>query len=146
MKQTPAAHTASKTSICKRRRFFQPMKQNAAASAESGKNGLRFCSLFAFDVLEIVSAVEVVLPAGVTVAGAKLHAVPAGSPEQLNITVELNPFCGTTETFVVPGVPGETLKDVGEAEIVKSVALGRLILYTALATALFENPLATAIA
>lgn len=123
----PTAHTASKARICKRRRFFQPMKQNAAARTEPGTNGLRFCSLLALDVLEIVSTVETVPPAGVAVAGAKLHAVPAGSPEQVNATVAPNPFSGTTETVVFPGVPGETLNEVGDAEMEKSAALVRLI-------------------
>ena len=146
MKQMPAVQTVSRTSICKRRRFFQPIKQNAAASIEPGKNGLRSCSFIALDVLEIVSTVEAALPAGVTAACAKLHAVPAGSPEQLNATVALNPFCGTTETVVVPVFPGATLNEVGDAEIEKSAALDRLIVYAALATALFENPLAAATA
>jgi len=127
MKQTPAAHTASRTRICKRRRFFQPIKQNAAASIEPGTNGLCGCSFVAVDVLEMVSMVEVVPLAGVTVAGAKLHEVPVGSPEQLNATMLLKLFCGTIDTVVVPGVPGATLKDVGDAEIEKSAVLVKFI-------------------
>jgi hypothetical protein len=43
----------------------------------------------------MVSVVEATAPDGVTVAGAKLHEVPAGNPEQLNETAEAKPFCGT---------------------------------------------------
>jgi len=145
-KQAPAAQTASRPSICKQRRFFQPIKQNAAASTEPGKNGLRSCSFAAVDVLLIVSTVDEALPVGVTAPEANVHCVPAGSPEQLNTTIVLNPFCGTTETTVVPGVPGATFKEVGDAEIEKSAARVGLMVYAAIATALLVNPLAPVIA
>ena len=67
-----------------------------------------------------VSVVEVAAPDGVTAAGEKLHVVPAGNPEQLNDTDELNPFTGETEIVLVPLCPGTTVSDAGEAAIEKS--------------------------
>jgi hypothetical protein len=82
-----------------------------------------------------VSVVEVGASDGVTVGGEKLHEAPEGNPEQLNETAELNPFSGVTEIVVVPLWPPAIVNDVGEAATEKSAA-GRVIVYTALATAL----------
>lgn len=47
-------------------------------------------------VVMVIVVVAACVPFGVTVAGEKLHAAPEGSPEQLNVTAELNPFAGVT--------------------------------------------------
>ena len=49
----------------------------------------------------IVSVTDVGAPAGVTVAGVKVHVAPAGSPEQLKDTAEWNPLSGVTVTVAV---------------------------------------------
>ena len=72
---------------------------------------------------------------GVTVAGKKLHVVPAGSPEQAKETAELKPPAGVTEIAVVPLVPAVAVNDAGDAETEKPGA-GRLTVYVALDTAL----------
>jgi hypothetical protein len=51
---------------------------------------------------EMVSWVVAAAPEGVTVAGAKVHVAPAGSPEHAKLTGESNPFCGVTESVTVP--------------------------------------------
>lgn len=138
MARTPAAPTISRTNICKRRRFFHPMKQNAAANSDPGMNGPGACWNAVVDVFEIVRVVEAGLPNGVTFGGAKVQVVPAGSPEHANVTLELNPFCGATEIVVVPFVPDATVSEVGDAEIEKSALDVMLIVYVAEATALVE--------
>ena len=42
------------------------------------------------------------LPAGVSVAGLKLHVAPAGKPEHAKLTCELNPFAGVTVSVRLP--------------------------------------------
>ena len=74
-----------------------------------------------------VSVVDVV-PGGVTVAGEKLHDAPDGSPEQLNDTLEVNPFSGVTEIVVVTLCPTVTANAVGEAATEKS-GWGRLAVF-----------------
>jgi hypothetical protein len=59
------------------------------------------------------------VPEGVTVAGAKEHVAPAGSPEQAKVTAELNPFTGVTDSVTVPWSPESTVSDDGEALSVK---------------------------
>jgi hypothetical protein len=73
-----------------------------------------------------VSIVEAAAPEGVTLAGAKLHDAPEGSPEQLSETAEANPPCGVTVVVTVPLCPALTVSDVGETEAEKLCA-GRLI-------------------
>ena len=52
-------------------------------------------------------------PAGVTVAGAKLHVESAGSPEQLKLIAEANPNAGVAVTVVVALLPLATDAEVG---------------------------------
>jgi hypothetical protein len=47
--------------------------------------------------------------------GLKEHEVPAGSPEQMNVTAELKPFCGVTVSVTVPCPPVFTVSEVGDA-------------------------------
>lgn len=82
-----------------------------------------------------VSVVEAAAPDNsVTVCGKKLHDAPVGNPEQLNETVELNPYSGVTATVVVPLCPAVSVNEFGVATIEKSGGM----VYVALATALVE--------
>lgn len=118
---SPITLTASRRSSCTLRRFFQPRKQNATASVAPGRNGLelRRTAAVVADVLIVSVVVEAPLPEGVTVAGEKLHDAPVGSPEQVNETAEVKPFCGVTEIVTLPLCPPVTASDDGEAAMVK---------------------------
>ena len=134
-KPSPIAPTAISGRTWTSRRLFQPMQHTTAASALSGINGLAGRR---FDVIEAVvvtvSVVEAAPPEGVTVAGAKLHVAPEGSPEQLNEIGELKPYAGVTEIEVVPFCAPVTVCDAGVAATEKSGGM----VYVALATALVE--------
>jgi hypothetical protein len=117
--------------VRKPRLFFQPAQQNTIASTEPGHHGLelRRKARLGVEVLT-VSAVEVAVPEGVTVAGEKLHDAPVGNPVQLNETGEANELRGVTVTVEVPLCPAVTLSVCGEIAIVKlgvDVAGGRLM-------------------
>ena len=85
------------------RRLFQPMQHTRAASAPIGSSGPAGRWIAAIDTFVVTfSEVEATPVDGVTVCGEKMHVAPAGSPEQLNETVELKPFAGVTEIEVVP--------------------------------------------
>jgi hypothetical protein len=75
------------------------------------------------EVVDTESAAEVV-PGSVIVCGEKLHDEPAGSPEQLNETAELNPFTGVTNIVVAPLSPADTVADAGDAATLKSGVAG----------------------
>jgi hypothetical protein len=66
------------------------------------------------------SAVEAAAPDGVTVGGVKVHVAPACIPEQLKVTVELNPFSGVTVIVVPPLCLLVTVCDAGEPATEKS--------------------------
>jgi hypothetical protein len=119
--------TAKTRNICIQRRLLQPKQQRPAASVTLGKNGpgLRRNSAVAA-LVTMVRVAAAVVPAGVTLAGEKLHDAPDGSPEQMNVTSESNPFSGVIETVVVPLDPDATVMAVGESEMLKSGA-ARLI-------------------
>jgi hypothetical protein len=124
---TPKAANASSRNVCAQRRFFQPSQQRPAASGTPGKSGPELCRTSAIAAeVEIVRVVVAAAPAGITLAGEKLHDAPDGSPEQLNETAEANPFCGVMDTVVVPLDPDATVSAVGESETLKSGA-GRLM-------------------
>ena len=132
---SPAPHTASRRSICKRRRFFHPRQHKTAASAADGNSGLELRPRVAVvpDVLT-VSVVVAAAPEGVTVCGLKLHVVPAGKPEQAKETFELKPPTSVTVIVVVPLCPAWTVRDAGLTETVK---FGGMV-YDALARALLR--------
>ena len=91
-----------------------------------------------------VTVVEA-MPGSVTLGGEKLHEAPAGRPDvQLNVTAEANPPCGDTEMVAVPLPSAVTAIDPGDAAMENSG--GRLMVYSALATALLRAPLASATA
>ena len=69
--------------------------------------------------VEIVIVVVAVELDGVRVAGEKLHAAPAGNPEQLNVIGVSTEFLGVTRTVVVPLCPGVRVRDAGERVRVK---------------------------
>jgi hypothetical protein len=111
----PSPAAIATDSRFKPRRFFQPKQHNTTASAELGKNGLELRERAAAAVdTAMVSVVEATAPDGVTVAGAKLHEVPAGNPEQLNETEEAKPFCGATKTVTVPLCLAVTVRAAGK--------------------------------
>jgi hypothetical protein len=119
-----ATLAAKNRSISKRRRFLQPRKQKATASAEPGRIRPRLRSTAAVEAEVVtVSVVEATPPDGVTDCGAKLHEAPAGNPEHVKPTVERKPFSGVTETVVVPLSPPVTESDPGAAATVKPVGI-----------------------
>ena len=65
-------------------------------------------------------------PDGVTEVGLKTQEAPAPSPEQAKLTAALNPFCGVTVSVAGPLPPELTVREAGEARIVK-FGCGRLI-------------------
>ena len=112
---SPNAASAS-ISICKPRRFFLPKRQSPNASAEAGNQGVRLRCKAAVDVdVVIVRAVEAARPAGVTVAGEKLHDAPEGKPAQLNVIGAENEFWGVTMTVTVAPCPAVRESELGEA-------------------------------
>jgi hypothetical protein len=76
--------------------------------------------LLALVLAVIESIIEVGAPDGVTTSGEKVHAVPAGKPEQLNDTSEEKPLTGVNKMVVVPLHAGPIKSDPTEAEIEKS--------------------------
>jgi hypothetical protein len=122
----PIRLTAS-SSTGKQRRFFQPKQHKTAPSAVTGNNGCPPWGRAALAVVVVtVSVVEAAAPEGVTLAGAKLHDAPEGSPEQLSETAEVNPLCGVTVVVAVPLFPAWTVSDAGETTTEKLCAV-RLI-------------------
>jgi hypothetical protein len=82
---------------------------------------------------------------GVKVGGLKAQEAPLGNPLQAKFTVELKPFWGVTVKVTAPCPPDETISEEGDALNVK-LGGDRLIVYEAVAIALFEYPFATAMA
>ena len=80
------------------------------------------------DVETVSVVVDAEVPEGVTVAGEKLHDAPVGSPEQVNVTAEVKPFCGVTDTVAVPFCPAVMVSEEGEAATVKLGVAGRLMM------------------
>jgi hypothetical protein len=74
----------------------------------------------------MVSVVATGEAPGVTLAGEKRHVAPAGRPEQVKETAELNPFCGVTVIVAVPLFPAFSPRETGDKERLKSAA-GKLI-------------------
>ena len=64
--------------------------------------------------------VELPLPGAAMDAGLKLAVTPAGNPEVVSDTAELNPPLTVVEIVVLPEVPWVTLREAGEAEMLKS--------------------------
>lgn len=121
----PSAAAIAIISRFKPRRFFRPKQQNTTASAELGKDGLELRGRAALAVDAVmVSVVEATAPDGVRVSGAKLHEVPAGSPEQLKETTEAKPFCGTIWTVAAPLCLAVTVRVAGKIVTAK-VGAGR---------------------
>ena len=64
--------------------------------------------------------VEAAAPDGVTVAGEKVQDAPAGNPEQVNETAELNPLAGVANNVVLPLLPAVIVREAGEVATEKS--------------------------
>ena len=103
------------------RRFLNRTKQKVNAKAATGMDPIGVGGWVLALVLAVrVSVVEAAVPGGITVAGEKLHDVPAGNPEQLNETAESNPFTDLTEMVAFALCPESTARDAGEAVTEKS--------------------------
>src|SRR5580704_14417492 len=94
--------TAASMSMSGPRALRQPIMQKAAAIAATGKNGFGIRREADCAPTETVSWVVTAAPEGVTWGGLKAQVAPAGRPEQLKLTAELNPPCGVTVSVTVP--------------------------------------------
>ena len=120
--------SASRTSdrICQRLPLRQKNKPQVRLST-IGENAHGRISETAADCgVESVRVVKTGDEDGVTVAGEKLHVAPAGNPVQANETAALNPFAGVMVIAAVTSCPRLTVKDAGDAVMVKSGA-GKLM-------------------
>ena len=94
--------TAASIGISGLRTLRQPIMQKAAAIAVTGKNGFGIRREADCAPTETVSWVVIAVPEGVTWDGLKAQVAPAGRPEQVKLTAELNPPCGVTVSVTVP--------------------------------------------
>lgn len=94
--------TAASIGMSGLRALRQPIMQKAAAIAVTGKNGFGIRREADCPPTEIVSWVVMAAPEGVTWEGLKPQVAPAGRPEQLKLTVELNSPCGVRVSVTVP--------------------------------------------
>ena len=122
----PAKPTVSTRRSCTLRRFLQPSRHRANANAAPGTSGREFRFEADAPVATVSVVFAAVVPEGVTVAGEKLHAAPAGKPLHANVTAELKPFCGVTDTATAPLCPAVTVTAAGETPTLKDGG-GRLI-------------------
>ena len=67
-----------------------------------------------------VTVVEAAEPDGAIVEGEKLQVTPAGRPEQLKVTAELNPLEGVSVRVAVPLLPDWIVMEEGAMETEKS--------------------------
>ena len=58
-----------------------------------------FSAASADEAAEMLTVLDTGVPLGVIVAGLRVQLVPAGIPEQVKFTGELNPFCGLNVTI-----------------------------------------------
>jgi hypothetical protein len=94
--------TAASIGMSGLRDLRQPIMQKAAAIAVTGKNGFGIRREADCTPTETVSWVVMAPPEVVTCGGLKVQVAPVGRPEQLKLTVELNPPCGVTVSVTVP--------------------------------------------
>ena len=117
----PNTQAASSNSICKRRRFFQPMQHTRAARLAPGKIG-NLAWVRTAAVAEAVSVrVDVALPsaAGVIEVGENTAVTPVGKPVAANVIGELKLFALVTVIVLVPLAPSFTVNVAGDAATVK---------------------------
>lgn len=81
--------------------------------------------------MAIVSVVGAAFPFGVTLAGLNAQDEYAGSPEQLNVVAESNPFAGVKVIVVVVVLPAETEAEAGLRAIEKSGAAAVMVIVCA---------------
>ncbi len=94
---------AARIAIPLRRRAMKPTMQHASTLAPSaGQFEAVVCATAMVMVVLVVAAV------GVIVAGVNEHDALAGSPEQVKVTVPLNPPSAVSVIESVPLDPGET--------------------------------------
>lgn len=118
---SPAPLTISKSSICRRLRFLKPRKQKATARVAAGMRGRGPVGIaFAVEAGETESVVTADWPAKtVRGSGLKLQVYPEGSPLQANETVPANEFTELRVNWVIPTVPGWTVRLGSEKSKVK---------------------------
>ena len=58
-----------------------------------------FSAAAADEAADMLTVLDTGVPLSVTVAGLRVQLVPAGIPEQVKLTGELNPFCGLNVTI-----------------------------------------------
>src|ERR1035437_5445921 len=93
-KLRPTTLTASRSSICKVRRFLKPKKQSATANvAPPGSSGKERVRLAAFRPIPIVKADTAVgAPAVIdTEVGLRMQVSPGGTPEHVKLTLPVYP-------------------------------------------------------
>jgi hypothetical protein len=73
----------------------------------------------------LIVIVEEPEPGAAIEAGLNFAVAPAGSPDALNLILELNGLLTATLTVVVPGEPCATVIEVGETETTKR-GMGRI--------------------
>lgn len=97
-------------------RFLHLNRPKITASAVTGKSR-RDSGRMEDDcaAATMVSWVVAAAPEGVTVVGWNEHVASAGNPEHAKLTGELNPFCGVTESVIVPWATESTVSAFGEA-------------------------------
>jgi hypothetical protein len=83
-----------------------PIAGPAAAFDPPNLDGTELWALVGAVVKIVTFTVLAVLPAGVTVAGEKLHADSLGKPEHANATCCLKPFVGVKLSVAVALLPG----------------------------------------
>ena len=143
----PIALTASTSSICKRRRFLKPRKQQSAvARAVPGISGLELeRAMYEFAPAVIVSVPFATgVPFGVIVSA--LHVAPLGSPAQVTFTFATKGAVSgepLTTISIVPLSPAVRASAEAPSENVKS-GTPALMTYLAVATSLLVYPSSTA--
>jgi hypothetical protein len=135
-------NTAGASNLRLLRKPYRPINSATAISGARLVDPLdNAADCAAEDIVRVVVAAPLV---GVTVIGLNLHAAPAGRPEQVKLTADLNPFCGVTVNVTVPW-PLEMIVSAF-ADSASAKVGGRLMVYIAVATELAAYPGAIAIA
>jgi hypothetical protein len=106
----PSAASASsiQSVLIDTRRLRLIIKAKPPSPSPASTSSLLGSALSGRNIADPLSANVTVLltaaPAGVTVAGLKLHPTVAGSPEQVKLTADANPASGVTVSFAVVGL------------------------------------------
>ena len=85
--------------------LFRTHKQAASAMKPEGNHILPPAVLATDPEVLIVTNAVTALPLGVTLEGPNKHDAPAGRPEQVKVTADLNPPCGVMVSVTVNDLP-----------------------------------------